>query len=66
MKLMVVVNLCMGVSAAVTIPRGKTLQEVFERWYASDQNNRHECEEDLIPCEVELLKYKDLTIEDEE
>ena len=66
MRVMTVFDHLPRVLAVVTIPRGKTLNEVFNRWFKSEQNNNFVCEEDLTPEELTVINYKELTIEGEE
>ena len=66
MKAMTVFDMQPRVLAVVTMPPGKKLMEVFDRWFRSEQNTWNVCEEDLTPEEVPILRYNELTIEDED
>ena len=66
MRVMVVVDLGEMAVAVVSMPPKAKLDDVFNRWFQSEQKTCHDCEEDLLYYELPVIKYKDLTIEGED
>ena len=66
MRVMVVLDMGTFPLAVISIPPKMSMDDLFWRWFKSEQNNNFVCEEDCHYYELKVLKYKDLTIEGEE